>query len=196
MSKVKEYFNRKAKKYNRDRNKGLLGRQISKEAEAVLEMLNVKKGERILDCGCGAGYYGLKIKARGGDYLGIDISEEMIKQARKNGLRAERCNMKNYESKQKYDKVLVSGSLEFCKSPAKALQSCVKNLKKRGSIVIVIPGLNLIGLLYFLFHSTHGFRIRLFSLKSIRQLLKKSGVKEREVRKPDSLTYVISGVKD
>jgi len=196
MSKVKEYFNRKAEKYNRNRSKGLLGKQISKEAEAVLETLNVKKGERILDCGCGAGYYGLKIKALEGDYLGIDISEEMIKQARKNGLRAERGNMENYESKQKYDKVLISGSLEFCKSPAEVLQSCVKNLKKRGSIVLVIPRIGLAGMLYFLFHVTHGFRTRLFSIKSIRQLLKKAGVKEREVRKPNSLTYVISGVKD
>lgn len=195
MNKVKEYFNRKARNYNKERNKGLLGKQISKEAKVVLKMLNVKKGDRILDGGCGAGYYGIRIKALGGNYLGIDISEKMIKETRKKGLKAEVADMQNFKSRKKFDKILVSGSLEFCKNPEKALFNCQKNLKKGGFLVAIAPRPNLFGILYYIFHLSHGFKIKLFTLNEIKYLIKNSDLSIRTISKPNNLVYVICAKK-
>ena len=46
--------------------------------ENVLELLDVKKRERILDLGCGTGHLTQRIHERGGVVTGIDSSPEMI----------------------------------------------------------------------------------------------------------------------
>src|SRR5471030_3203160 len=51
--------------------------------ESVLELLNVKQGERILDLGCGTGYLTNEIKKLGADITGIDASADMIEKAAK-----------------------------------------------------------------------------------------------------------------
>jgi trans-aconitate methyltransferase len=50
--------------------------------ESLVDLLNVKPGERILDLGCGTGHLTKKIKDQGADVAGIDASEEMIVKAR------------------------------------------------------------------------------------------------------------------
>jgi trans-aconitate methyltransferase len=52
--------------------------------EALLDMLNPKPGERILDLGCGPGHLTHKIAARGAQVVGLDASPEMIGLARQN----------------------------------------------------------------------------------------------------------------
>ena len=50
--------------------------------EEVVELLAPKAGERVLDLGCGTGHLTNKIAAAGATVLGIDVSPEMIDQAR------------------------------------------------------------------------------------------------------------------
>ena len=50
----------------------------------VLELLSPRPGERILDLGCGTGHLTGKIAEAGAEVVGIDNSEAMIEQARKN----------------------------------------------------------------------------------------------------------------
>jgi len=52
--------------------------------EDLVELLNPKPGERILDLGCGPGQLSNKIAERGADVTGLDASPEMIGQARQN----------------------------------------------------------------------------------------------------------------
>lgn len=51
--------------------------------KGVVELLAPKRGERILDVGCGTGHLTADIAASGAEVLGIDSSEEMIAEARK-----------------------------------------------------------------------------------------------------------------
>jgi trans-aconitate methyltransferase len=51
--------------------------------ENVLEVLDVKPGERILDIGCGTGYLTQQIQNAGAVVVGTDYSPEMIAQAKK-----------------------------------------------------------------------------------------------------------------
>lgn len=52
--------------------------------ESVIELLDPKPGERILDLGCGPGQLTAKIAERGAEVVGLDASAEMIGQARQN----------------------------------------------------------------------------------------------------------------
>jgi len=49
--------------------------------ESVLELLEIKPGERILDLGCGTGHLTNKIKEHGAEVIGIDASADMIAKA-------------------------------------------------------------------------------------------------------------------
>ncbi|MFH0870499.1 MAG: class I SAM-dependent methyltransferase [archaeon] len=201
MNRVESYFDKKAGGYETGRKKGLLGRMVSGEVRAAMEMLDVKKGDRILDCGCGTGTYGKLIKGKGGRYLGIDISENMVREARRNGLKAKRCAMEKFhpgDSEKKFDKILVSGSLEFCQNPGHAIRRCTKNLKRGGLLVIIAPRRNIPGLMYFAYHIFHGIHIKLFSKKNLRRSMKEAGFLEDGLAwsKPNHLVFVLSGRKD
>ena len=49
----------------------------------VLDKVDLK-GKRILDLGCGDGYYSIYLNKRGADVVGVDLSSNMVKLAKKN----------------------------------------------------------------------------------------------------------------
>ncbi|MGA3177994.1 MAG: class I SAM-dependent methyltransferase [Candidatus Acidiferrum sp.] len=55
---------------------------VWKMAAGLVELLEPKAGERILDVGCGTGHLTAQIAACGAVTYGIDQSPEMIRQAR------------------------------------------------------------------------------------------------------------------
>ena len=57
---------------------------VWKFGEGLVELLNPKPGERILDLGCGPGQLTRQIAERGAIVTGLDSSAEMIGQARQN----------------------------------------------------------------------------------------------------------------
>src|SRR2546421_628316 len=55
---------------------------VWKYGEEVLELLDPRDGERILDLGCGTGHLTNQIAARGATVIGLDRSPAMIERAR------------------------------------------------------------------------------------------------------------------
>ena len=53
------------------------------ETDLAFELLKVKKGMKILDMGCGTGNFSIKLAEKGCHVTGADISDEMLKIARK-----------------------------------------------------------------------------------------------------------------
>jgi ubiquinone/menaquinone biosynthesis C-methylase UbiE len=66
--------------------------------DAIIEELNIKDTDRVLDVACGTGEPGLTIaaKAKNGSVVGTDVADQMLAIAREN---AERKNIRNFETK-------------------------------------------------------------------------------------------------
>ena len=58
------------------------------EVERLYKLLDLRKGDRLLDVGCGPGRHSQIFFEKGIDVLGIDISEEFIRLAKKDSLGA------------------------------------------------------------------------------------------------------------
>lgn len=175
--KAEEYFDEKAKNYHQGRSKGFIGSLVAKEEYLALKLLNPKKNEKILDAGCGSGFFSISIKNNGSDIFGIDISHAMINELRKRGINGKVADMEKLNLKKKFDKILCSGALEFTKHPQKVIRGFSKHLKKGGIIVLIYPKSSLVGYIYKLFHLLHGVSITLSTKKRIKYLVKGSGLK-------------------
>lgn len=57
---------------------------VWKLGEGILELLDARPGERILDLGCGTGHLTQRIAEAGATAIGVDSSPDMIGQARQN----------------------------------------------------------------------------------------------------------------
>ena len=77
--KNKKFFNKIAKYYDR----GIFKAWNRKTEKKTIEIANIKKNSRILDAGCGTGNLLMLLQKKNLKLYGIDISEEMLKIARK-----------------------------------------------------------------------------------------------------------------
>lgn len=113
------------------------------EWRKILEWLDPKEGEKILDIACGGGELSLKIAEKGSKVCGIDMSEDAIKSARRLAER-ERilCEFKVGSAEdlpypdEYFDKVVCSSSLEHFKDDIKPLKEMHRVLKPNGSVVL------------------------------------------------------------
>lgn len=80
LEKVARFFDERADTWDASSHVGK-----SRAQGAVVSLVGVKPGDRVLDLGCGTGvmvpYY---IEAGAGSVLGVDLSEKMVENARKN----------------------------------------------------------------------------------------------------------------
>ena len=86
---TKDYFQERALAYDQQRSKGFLGWLRNNEKRAVLSLLNLKRGETVLDAGCGEGYYAQLAKIKGAKPFGLDATPDMIAQLKKKGILSE-----------------------------------------------------------------------------------------------------------
>jgi len=161
------------------------------EIDCLMNLLSPRKGESVLDVGCGSGLYGKLIDQTGAKVLCIDISPKMVDVVRNAGLDAEVHDVESLELGRRFDKILCAGPLEFCRHPSKALANLRCHVCSDGCLVLSTLNVSIIGFVYYVYHLSHGFRITLFSLKRIAALLVKAGFRVDVVKKPTSFLYVI-----
>src|SRR5687767_3215289 len=80
-------------------------RFVSDLAGPVIEWLQPRPGERILDLGCGDGAVTAAIKAMGAEVVGVDMSESLLDAARARGLDARRMDGQALDFTSEFDAV-------------------------------------------------------------------------------------------
>lgn len=122
------------------------------EEKFIVLALDIYDGKKILDVGCGTGEtaFGL-IKKNAKSVLAIDYSREAIKIAKKKHNHEKiRFEHKSYEEvEEKFDVIVILGTLEHMDDPFKALEKLKSLLNKNGKIVITCPSfLNIRGYIW------------------------------------------------
>jgi ubiquinone/menaquinone biosynthesis C-methylase UbiE/polysaccharide pyruvyl transferase WcaK-like protein len=114
----------------------------------LLQWLDPKEGEKVLDIACGEGTLSLKIAERGCIVCGIDISENVINGAKQFARREKiACEFQVGDAERLpypdgcFDKVVCSSSLEHFDDDLSALKEMSRVLKPNGIIVLTVDSL-------------------------------------------------------
>lgn len=113
--------------------------------ESVFGALDPKRGESILELGCGSGYYSKKIVSRKAILTTTDISENYVKQTKKFVGKSGRANYlvadatKLLFNSNSFDKVLFTEVIEHIPNYEKSLKEIKRVLKPGGQLIISTP---------------------------------------------------------
>ncbi len=174
---------------------------LKRRARKIIDGLELKNGEKILDLGCGDGFYihlltQLPVNL---DITGFDYDDIVLKNARKNignnkikliSGTAEKTPFKN----ESFNKIIMTEVLEHVGDDKKAMKEVHRILKKNGTLVLTVPSydfpflwdpLNWILQKGFNKH-IHGigffagiwaYHIRLYKQKDLEKIMKQAGFK-------------------
>lgn len=115
-------------------------RFVSDLGTAVLQLLAPKRGERILDLGCGDGVLTKRIADLGCEVTGVDSSEVMIKATRALGLEAIVASAYDLDFASSFDTVFSNAALHWMKDPDRVIGRVAKALRPKGRFVAEMGG--------------------------------------------------------
>lgn len=120
---------------------------VWKMAAALLELLEAKPGEHILDVGCGTGHLTAQIAAEGAHVTGVDRSPEMIQQARAAhpSITFEVMDARDLAFPEKFDAVFSNATLHWITDPERAVVAISSVLKPGGRFVAEFGGKGNVG---------------------------------------------------
>lgn len=115
---------------------------VSKYGEDVVELLNPRAGEQILDAGCGTGDLANIIYEAGAVVTGIDSSVEMIEKAKQKypSIDFEVASVTSYIKEDFYDAIFSNATLHWVTDNIKAAECFYKSLKQGGRFVAEFGG--------------------------------------------------------
>jgi len=110
-------------------------RFVSDLGEPLLQLLDPKPGELILDIGCGDGALTEKIKTAGSAVIGIDSSLAQLQASRKRDLNVLSMDGQQLGFKKKFDAVFSNAALHWMKRPELVIEGVANCLKPGGRFV-------------------------------------------------------------
>ena len=121
-------------------------RFVSDLAGPVVELLDPRRGERILDLGCGDGVLTAKLAAMGCEMVGVDGSGPQIEAARKLGLDARVMDGEKLSFDEEFDAVFSNAALHWMRSPEAVIAGVRRALRRKGRFVAELGGIEADGL--------------------------------------------------
>jgi trans-aconitate methyltransferase len=115
---------------------------VWKYGEEVLELLDPRPGERVLDLGCGTGHLTNQIAVRGAEVVGLDKSAPMIERGRKlyPSLRFEIGDATHFEFSEPFDAVFSNAAIHWMKDQDAVADSIWRVLNMGGRFVAEFGG--------------------------------------------------------
>jgi trans-aconitate methyltransferase len=106
---------------------------VWKLAEGLLDLLEAKPGEDILDVGCGTGHLTAKIALSGAHVTGVDRSPEMIAQARIDhpAIKFEVADARELKFRNQFNAVFSNAALHWITEPERAVM-CIEDALYHG----------------------------------------------------------------
>lgn len=179
---VVEHFSREAASYRHASDRGVWGWWRERERREIFRLLHPRRGESMLDAGCGAGYYTGHLLSSGVEVVAMDLSLPMLRQAkRQSDVPAFVGDIEKFTLLCRFDAVLCAGALEFCPHPVRAIRCMARLLGRRGSrLVLMLPADGVPGRLYRRFHARNKLAVRLFSRARIERIAATAGLRVSE----------------
>jgi len=150
---------------NQQKIQGAVKQEMINRRDSVLRLLDdyaKNRSLRILDVGCGPGGVMQEVLKRGYNVVGVDISEEMLKEAREISKKYKHggitCIYGDMEylpfTKKTFDVVLCVGVLQYLQSDRKSISEISRVVKTGGLVIITLPNIlrinNLLDPYYYL----------------------------------------------
>ena len=108
---------------------------VSGFADFTLPVLAAKRGEKILDLGCGDGRVTLQLIAAGANVIGIDPAADMVEAARRLGVDARVQSVYDLDFDREFDAVFTNSVLHWVLEPNRAIARIFAALKPGGRFV-------------------------------------------------------------
>ncbi|GMK38677.1 methyltransferase type 11 [Paenibacillus sp. CCS19] len=115
---------------------------VSAFGAPLIDLLQVKPGETVIDWGCGSGDLAAAIAEKGAHVAGIDFSASMIDSARAKypGIKFEVADGQRYVAEAPADAVFSNAALHWMKDAAGVAASMAASLKPGGRLVVEFGG--------------------------------------------------------
>ncbi|HEU4339954.1 MAG TPA: class I SAM-dependent methyltransferase [Candidatus Binatia bacterium] len=110
-------------------------RFVSELGEPLLQLLDPKPGERILDLGCGDGALTAKLASFGCAVLGVDTSLAQLRASKKRDLEVALMDGRQLGLRQRFDAVFTNAALHWMKRPEKVIAEVWRCLNAGGRFV-------------------------------------------------------------
>ncbi len=110
-------------------------RFVSDLAGAVVDWLDARPGERVLDLGCGDGAVTAELAAAGIDVVGVDASPEFVASARNKGLTVHMMDGHALSFVAEFDAVFSNAALHWMTRPEMVIQGVACALRPGGRFV-------------------------------------------------------------
>ena len=174
-------FDREASEKQERWSQSEIGREVQRlQMDLTRRLIRPRRGERLLDVGCGTGQYMSMFKQDGLDVTGLDPSPAMLKAAEerlgtREGLYNGRAENLPFEDNE-FDLVIMITSLEFVEDPEAALAEAIRVARRQvyigvlNSWSLTAAGRRISGIFSENFYN----RARFFSLWSLSGLVRRA----------------------
>jgi trans-aconitate methyltransferase len=110
-------------------------RFVSHLADEIVKMLDPRRGERILDIGCGDGYLTEKLASYGAELVGVDYSETLVDAARQRGVDARHGNGEELKFENEFDGAFSNAAMHWMLRADATAAGVFRALKRGGRFV-------------------------------------------------------------